>query len=192
MRAASNPHGGPFRYISANTDLLGWAIERATGDTFAALVSDLLWKPMGAGDDASITLDGKGAPRTTGGISATARDLARLGLLIAEDGVRDGRTIIPRGVIEDIATKGDARAWSEGEFAAAFAGLPMHYRSGWYVIEREPTFLFAMGVHGQNLFVDCANKLVIAKLSSQATAIDHRAVGLTHHALPEFRRRLLG
>jgi CubicO group peptidase (beta-lactamase class C family) len=39
---SANPHGGPFRYLSANTDLLGWAIERATGKTFAAPVSDLL------------------------------------------------------------------------------------------------------------------------------------------------------
>jgi CubicO group peptidase (beta-lactamase class C family) len=54
------PHGGPFKYVSANTDLLGWAIERATNKSFAALVSDLLWKPMGAEDAASITLDRQG------------------------------------------------------------------------------------------------------------------------------------
>ena len=36
------PHGGNFRYVSANTDLLGWAIEKVTGKTFADLVSELL------------------------------------------------------------------------------------------------------------------------------------------------------
>src|SRR3984957_20174068 len=40
------PHGGPFSYISANTDLLGWAIERATGQTIAALLSARIWQPM--------------------------------------------------------------------------------------------------------------------------------------------------
>ena len=29
-----------------------------------------------------------------------------------------------------------------------------------------------MGIHGQNLFVDAANEIVIAKLSSQAMPLD--------------------
>ena len=32
--APPRPHGGPFAYISANTDLLGWAIERAAEKPF--------------------------------------------------------------------------------------------------------------------------------------------------------------
>jgi CubicO group peptidase (beta-lactamase class C family) len=38
LTAAHPAHGGPFSYNSANTDLLGWAIERATGQTIAALL----------------------------------------------------------------------------------------------------------------------------------------------------------
>jgi hypothetical protein len=45
-------HGGAFAYVSANTDLLGWAIERATGRPVAELYSDLLWRPLGAEADA--------------------------------------------------------------------------------------------------------------------------------------------
>ena len=52
----------------ANTDLLGWAIERATGRSFASLVGALLWKPVGASGETFITVDPKGAPRCTGGI----------------------------------------------------------------------------------------------------------------------------
>lgn len=192
MTTPDAPHGGPFRYISANTDLLGWAIERAAGKTFADLVSEHLWGPMGAQDDAYVTLDPAGAPRCTGGIGATTRDLARLGDLMIRDGRRGERQIIPAAWIDDIATDGDRQAWKDGEFAAGFGGLTMSYRGGWYVIEDEPRTLFAMGIHGQNLFVDRANKLVVAKLSSQGPPIDFRAVGLTHQAVPEIRRCLLG
>jgi CubicO group peptidase (beta-lactamase class C family) len=55
--APFSPAGG----ISANTDLLGWVVERATGRSFAQLMSDLLWQPVGAVDEAYTTEDRAGA-----------------------------------------------------------------------------------------------------------------------------------
>ena len=187
---AASP-GGPFRYVSANTDLLGWAVERATGTSFAALISDLIWQPMRAQENAYITIDGSGAPRTTGGMCATVRDLARLGQLLTQDGEHDGREIVPHAVIADIEENGDRDAWKAGEFANGFAGMTMRYRNGWYVVDDVPKMIFAMGIHGQNLFVDRANGIVIAKLSSQSDALDTRAIGLTHLAVRELRRCLV-
>ena len=188
------PHGGPFAYISANADLMGWAIERATGASFASLVSDLLWKPIGAESAAYITVDGQGAPRCTGGLCATARDIARIGQLVLDDGVRDGRTILPKPWLDDIATGGDPAAWRDGEWGRAFSFISpnMRYRAGWYGVDDDPKHIFAMGVHGQNLFVDKTCGLVVAKLSSQASRIDYRALPLTHQAFPEIRRCLTG
>lgn len=186
-------HGGPFRYLSANTDLLGWAIERATGQAFASLVSELLWKPMGAEDRAYIAVDRKGAARCAGGLCATVRDFARIGQLVASGGRRGGRDIVPTPWIDDIAKYGDRAAWREGEWAATFAPISTNisYRSGWYVTDDRPQILFAMGAHGQNLYVDRANQIVIAKMSSQSESIDRQSMSLTHAAVAEFRRRLL-
>ena len=192
LDAPAAAHGGPFAYISPNTDLLGWVIETAAGRPLADLVSDLIWKPLGAVDAAGMTTDAHGAPRCTGGFCVTVRDLARLGQLMVQDGARDGVEIIPMALIDDIADGGDAQAWKTGEFAPAFPGMTMRYRSGWYIIDDEPQTLFAMGIHGQNLFVDRANRLVIAKLSSLATPFDFRAVHLTHRAANEIRRTLVG
>src|SRR5687768_1681572 len=50
-------HGTRFHYISPNSDLLGWIIERAAGRRYADLMSDLIWKPMGAQHDAIVTID---------------------------------------------------------------------------------------------------------------------------------------
>jgi CubicO group peptidase (beta-lactamase class C family) len=184
------PHGGPFSYVSANTDLLGWAMERATGRSFAGLVSTLLWKPMGASGETYITTDGKGAPRCTGGFCATLRDFARLGQLVLMKGRRDSSSIVPQDWIDDIATNGDTEAWREGQWRDSFASISrnMAYRSGWYVINDEPQILFAMGIHGQNLFVDAANGLVIAKVSSQGQPIEPQSIWLTHKAVSEFAR----
>jgi CubicO group peptidase (beta-lactamase class C family) len=184
------PHGGPFRYVSANTDLLGWAIERATGASFAALVSELLWQPLGVEQPASITTDHQGQARTTGGFSMVARDLARIGQMLLDNGARDGRQIVPASWIDDLWRNGDRDAWRNGEWQKLFPYRSFAYRGGWYVIDDEPKTLFAMGIHGQNLFVDPANRLVIAKLSSQGAAVDTATWALTHRALPEFRRCL--
>jgi CubicO group peptidase (beta-lactamase class C family) len=179
-------HGGPFRYVSPNTDLIGWAIERAAGMPFSQLVSERLWVPAGAEDDAAITLDMAGAPRATGGLCSTVRDFARLGQRLVE-----GDPMVPPGWIDDIAANGDREAWKQGDFAAAFGGMTMRYRSGWYVIDDAPQVLFAMGIHGQNLFLDRANDIVVAKVSSHNDPFDPRAVGLNHRMFNEIRRLLL-
>lgn len=192
LAATESGHGGPFRYVSANTDLLGWVLERAAGRSFASLLSALLWKPMGAENDAYITLDCEGAPRCTGGLCTTVRDLARLGQLIVDGGRNGSRQVVPRAWIADVESNGDREAWRSGEFAASFGRREMSYRSGWYAVHDAPGILFAMGIHGQNLFIDRANRLVIAKMSSQANPIDADAVALTHMAVAEIRRCVLG
>lgn len=193
LSAAYKNHGGPFSYVSANTDLLGWAIERATGRSFADLVSALLWKPMGAAEGAYITVDRAGAARCTGGLCATVRDFARVGQLVLAKGQRGSGQVVPAAWLDDIAGNGDTTAWREGQWGESFAAISrnMRYRSGWYVVDEEPQILFAMGIHGQNLFVDTANRIVIAKVSSQNDPIDNRAMWLTHQAVPEFRRCIL-
>lgn len=192
LRGKSSGHGGPFKYLSANTDLLGWAIERAAGQTIATLIGTHLWQPLGAETDAAITLDRNGLARCTGGLCATARDLARLGQLLVEGGACAGKAVVPATVIDDIVANADRTAWRDGEWGKSFSALArqMAYRSGWYLIDDEPQTLFAMGIHGQNLFVDRANRMVIAKLSSQADPIDFQAIGLTHMAVAAFRRCL--
>lgn len=190
LKAHATGHGGAFSYISANTDLLGWVLERAGDARFAELVSTGLWQPMGAAADAQITVDAAGSARAAGGLCATTRDLARLGQLLVDGGRRAGRQIVPADWWHDIQHNGDREAWNNGEFAAGFPGLPMSYRSGWYVIHGESPLLFAMGIHGQHLFVDPGLELVVAKVSSLAEPSDPVAIGRTLRCVNEIRRHL--
>ena len=186
------PHDGAFHYVSPNTDLLGWVIERAAGRRYADLVSELLWRPMGASSEAYITVDRLGAPRAAGGMCATLRDLALLGQLFANRGRRDGRQIVPAGWIGDILEAGDAEAWNAGDFAPYFPGMKAHYRSKWYVRRGAAPMAFGVGVFGQNVFADPENGIVIAKLSSQAAPLDERLISLTVHGVEAIRRHLAG
>lgn len=181
LTARDGAHGGRFHYISPNTDLLGWVIERATGRRYADLMSDHLWTRIGAETSAYITLDRLGAPRTAGGMCVTARDLARVGQWIIEN---------PSPRIEDIERNGDRAAWDAGSFVPYFPGLPMHYRSQWYVLHGESPLLFGLGIHGQNIFIDRRNEVVIAKVSSQALPLDAPRIALTMRAVSQIRKRL--
>jgi CubicO group peptidase (beta-lactamase class C family) len=179
MRGNVRPHGQTFHYVSPNTDLLGWVIERAASRRYADLMSDLIWKPMGAARSAYITVDRLGAPRCAGGMCTTVPDLARVGQLIIEDGSRAGSEIIPSAWIDDITENGDQDAWAAGSFIEYFPGVPMHYRGQWYVQRGPVPLLMAFGIHGQYLFIDRQRRVVIAKASSQDLPLDAAQIALT-------------
>jgi len=162
----TEPHGHRFHYVSPNSDLLGWILERAGGARYADLISALIWKPMGAAHDAIVTIDKAGAARSAGGICTTLRDLARFGEMLR----RGGEGIVPKAWIDDILTNGDRGAWTRGDMAAL---LPNgRYRSKWYTIGNDHGAWTGIGIHGQWLYIDPKSELVIAKFSSQALPVD--------------------
>jgi hypothetical protein len=181
LKDSDGDHGGKMHYVSPNSDLLGWVIERATGRRYAELMSEMLWKAAGAEYSAYITLDRLGAPRCAGGMCVTLRDLARIGQWLMET---------RPSFLDDIRTKGDPRAWAAGDMAAYFPGLPIRYRSQWYMLEGEAPLYFGYGIHGQFLYVDPRNELVIVKLSSQALPMDTARIGLALRAVSEMRKFL--
>jgi CubicO group peptidase (beta-lactamase class C family) len=181
LKESDAEHGARLHYVSPNSDLLGWIIERATGRRYAELMSELVWQPAGAEYSAYITVDRLGAPRCAGGMCATLRDLVRVGQWMAETQPQ---------FMDDIAARGDARAWSEGDMAPYFPGLRMRYRSQWYLLEGEAPLYFGYGIHGQFLFVDPGNALVIAKLSSQAAPMDAALIGRAVRAALAMRKFL--
>ncbi len=178
LKDRAGPDGGPFHYVSTNTDLLGWILERATGTRFADLISNLLWQPIGAQASAYITVDRLGAPRCAGGICTGVLDLARVGQLIVQGGRRNDHAIIPAAWIADMFDNGDPQAWRDGDMISYMGDRAMHYRNMWYVL-RDRAIAFGLGVYGQNVFVDRTNEIVVAKVSSQAPPLDKRLIDLT-------------
>jgi len=169
-------HGGPFRYRSILTDVLGWVLERAGGARLHDLIARLIWQAMGAEFDAEITVDAHGNAMADGGICATLRDLGRFGLLFAS-GDRAARRyqVVPAAWIGDTIAGAPDGA---GAFAAAgdAPGFPAgaHYRNCWWVPEPSVPFFFAAGINGQNVFVHVPTQTVVAKLSTWPTALSSK------------------
>ena len=172
LTETDGPHGGRFHYVSPNTDLLAWVFERASGMRYAELVSERLWKPLGAEAPGYITVDRIGGARAAGGKCLLARDLARVGMMMANGGQRDGKQVVPACWLEDIVQNGDPQAWKDGDFYNEMGQRDIHYRSKWYVKQEAEPLIFGVGIHGQFLFVDPAKKLSIAWFASQGSPLD--------------------
>ncbi|PQV46641.1 serine hydrolase [Paraburkholderia sp. BL21I4N1] len=165
LRKGPGEHGGPFHYCSPNSDVLGLVIERASGQRYADFASTRLWQPLGLRNDGYVTVDIAGTARSGGGLCMTARDLARIGELVRLGGVVDGRRLIAADWMNDTLTGGSAEAWRQGSFSD---WLPNgKYRNKWYQVGNASGACFAIGIHGQWLYVDPLRETVIAKFSSQ-------------------------
>jgi len=184
------PHQGRFHYVSPNTDLMAWIIERAAGIRYADLMSQHLWQPMGAETSAYITVDRLGAPRAAGGMCVTVRDLARVGLLVANRGRRGSVQVLPQAWVDDLLNNGDPQAWANGDFAEYFPGRDMHYRNKWYVERGDNPMVFCIGIHGQNLYVFPEQQLVVAKMSSRPAPLDPDVSQLNLKMISALRQHL--
>jgi hypothetical protein len=163
----AGPHGGEFTYRSADSDMLGWVCERASGTRMADLISALIWQPMGAERDGEITCDPLGSAIHDGGVSATARDLARFGRLLVDDGLARGYPVIPAAWLA--ATRDPGPGVREA-FAATDNELVLPggwYRNQFWVIPGPGgPVLVCLGIHGQLVYADRATRTVVVKMSS--------------------------
>ena len=193
LKKRRGSHGNQFHYISANTDAMGWVLERATHKDFADLRSTELWSILGAERDAYVLLDGYQAPYTDPGLNMTLRDLGRFAQLVMKQGFYNGQQIVPQRWIEDIRHGGDPRAWKIGPEYSYFQTLAGYgngsYRSYWYVADPRQGHITAIGLAGQLIVIDPASNTVIVKFSSHSSpdsdqpAIEYAAAIAIVHSL---------
>ncbi|MCW2290770.1 CubicO group peptidase (beta-lactamase class C family) [Pseudomonas sp. BIGb0408] len=162
-------HGGFFHYVTATTEALAWVMERASGVACDRQLQ-AIWAQLGCERDGYFMADPWGRAVAGAGFSATLRDMARFGLLLANEGVVDGRQLIAAEAIKAIAEGGDREIYAGNkEFSKWTPGAS--YRSQWYVFNDHGRALMAGGIHGQYLFVDLAAQVVIVKQSSLPEAV---------------------
>ncbi len=161
-------HGGPFRYRSCETDVLGWICEIAGSQRMPDLMSELLWSCLGARRDASIGVDRVGTGFFDGGISACLTDMIRFGSLFLRDGVSlTDRQVMPATWMADTFDGGpDSRQ--------AFDACPddnempggMYRNQLWFPYPGSNVVL-CLGMCGQMIYVNRAAEMVAAKVSTQ-------------------------
>ena len=153
---------GTFSYRSGSTNVIGWVLEAVTKQPLAELISEHVWQPMGAEFDANITVDEGGFVLADHGISATLRDLGRMGLLVLNDGKAFGNEVIPSKFIQDIRGQQGDPKWPY----PGLGGYKPYYRSFWWGEGNPGGDISGYGIHGQFVRVVPEAGLVITMYST--------------------------
>ncbi|WP_245366191.1 serine hydrolase domain-containing protein [Nocardia goodfellowii] len=166
--------GSKARYRSIDAQLLGMVIARAEGRSLTALLQEGIWHPVGAQDDALWNLDhaGSGQEKAFCCLNATARDFAKIGQLVLDNGRAAGTQVVPLPWIARIQQP---------------APLPIeghHYSAQWWH-GRDGQELFAQGIFGQFIYVDRRSATVIVKLSDHDVSADVRDTIETFEAIAQ-------
>ena len=170
LKKNTHGHGEKFEYHSTNTDMLGIIIEKCTGKKYAHYFYEKLMKPLGAKDDAYVTLDRMGTSRAAGGICISASDIMSICEMVRTFGKNDqGAQVFPENWIKDILnSETDKRFNLDGHYDIFPEGL---YRSKWYRPYTSQNIIFGLGIHGQWIWIDFDNELSIVCLSSEPNPI---------------------
>jgi CubicO group peptidase (beta-lactamase class C family) len=143
--------GARFSYSSAESLVLGLVLTAATKRTVSDYAAEKLWQPLGAEADATWVIDATGQEVTFAYVNAVLRDWARLGLMLANRGIWQGKTVVP----EDWLTASAANALPT-ESPLAKYGYQIWYSSD--------TRRFSLrGLRGQFVLVDPDLKLVLVQ-----------------------------
>ncbi|MBY0564716.1 MAG: beta-lactamase family protein [Hyphomonadaceae bacterium] len=157
VRVTGQP-GRVHKYDSSNTALLGLVLARATGQQLSDYASERLWQPLGAEWPALWSLDhAGGVERAYCCIYATARDYARLGQLYLDQGLRNGRQLVPASYV-----------------AEAIRAAPLVDASGakterygyqlWRMRHRGHEVYYAWGYQGQYIAIIPDRRMVMVRL----------------------------
>ena len=143
--------GEKWHYQSGSTQLMGLIIERSTGTSLSAYLSEKLWQPINATDQAEWMIDKQGGvEKAYCCINSNALDFARFGQLYLDKGNWNGVQLIDSSYVE----------------ASLSPDLEAHYGYSWWLYETQYKYpVYTMrGVNGQYVIVVPALELVAVRL----------------------------
>jgi len=149
------PPGRRFRHNNVNPVLLGMVLERVTGATVSAYLSEWFWGPLGMEADGSRSLDSRrsGLELLQAGLNGRAVDFAKLGALYLHRGAWRGRQLVPRRWVAD-STRADTRTDPSPAFQYDWWTRP---GTG------PPNDFWAKGNHGQFVYVAPGRDVVLVR-----------------------------
>lgn len=174
---AQRPPGEVYEYNNVNSQLLALVLERATGEPFATYLSSRLWQPLGGADSFAWLDRPQGRAKTFCCFFATARDWARVGQLVLEQGQVDGRSVVPTAWLTTMAQPSPLEAtfgahlWIKArtpEFTAVNTAATEPFLA--------PDTVYLDGRHQQRVYVIPSAELVVVRLGEEPTAWDDAVI----------------
>ncbi|NJO90401.1 MAG: serine hydrolase [Chloroflexia bacterium] len=153
------PSGEKWNYLSGNTQLLALVLEKACGTSVSEFASKKLWKPIGAKNPALWSMDNpEGTEKAYCCFNSNARDFARIGQLILNEGMYDDIQVVSKAFL-DSATRAANYLKDERGNSVDFYGYQF-----WIVNYKGYRIPFARGILGQYIFVIPGKNAVVVRL----------------------------
>ena len=157
-----NIPGKIFRYQSGNTQLLAYVIESATGKDLTKYAEEKIWRKIGLEHDLFWSLDKEdGDEKAFCCIYATARDYAKLGLLLLNKGIHNNEQIIPEWYYNEMVSP---------QNLMTLDGIS-NYRYGlhiWTYLDPKGKVNYCRGMRGQYIITIPKEKIVIVRLGAKS------------------------
>lgn len=177
--------GQRFAYNTADSQVLDWVRERATGHSYADAVADL-WVALGCETSGAVVCDGPGDGAVAlagGGLCASARDWARLGRLQLT-GLAGRDRLLGQDWIDN-SSRPTYPFTAPGTLPSTItthAGFGWH----WWPLDDEGRRLTADGSRGQFTYLDRDLDVVVVKTSQWPydDLTDRQCRDLSYLALP--------
>jgi len=159
--------GQRFHFNNSASHLLSGILTQATDMSVLEFADQHLFRPLGI-SKRLWTADPQGNNIGAAGLSLTARDMAKFGLLYLNRGVWDGKQIIPADFIQ---------ASTQKQNAGGFPELVDHGYLWWVTTIEGHSAFFAGGYGGQYIYVvpDLDIVIVIAS-DSERSHVENRAI----------------
>jgi len=160
--------GSRFEYNDVNAQLAGMVVARASGRPLADYLSERLWQPV-AGAPAKVWLDAEGGNVMTACcLLSPAMPWARLGVMLEQDGMLDGRQVVDPAWLAEM-TRPSATNPGYGLFTWLAPGLdPASLPDSPEIHQSEPfaapDVVMLLGHGGQRVYVSRALDLVVVRL----------------------------
>ncbi len=174
--------GEGFHYRTLLTNVVAMVMEGATGTPVQDLMEQRLWQRLRPEQDGNVVVDATGFPYFGAGISATARDLARFGMMLLNDGAVDGDQVVPSAWVTSTRAGSDERRAHFAAYDYALMASNGHYQNQTWASESDGVLL-CIGIYGQTIYVHQPSGIVIVKLSTHPEPADDKQYAYTFLAM---------
>ena len=165
-------------YVSIDTQVLGMIISKIQKMSLTEMCQKHLWDSMGMEHKGSWIIDNENMEMALGGLNASLRDYAKLGLLYLHGGVLNGNRILSAEYIKQ-ATTPDAPHLMPNNIKSSDNHFGYGYQ--WWIPQFPQGDFFAAGIYYQFIYVNPLRNLVIAKLSADHNFNKHRHLVKDQH-----------
>ena len=169
--------GSFWEYSSASTQLLGIVLKRAleqngVQSTLSEYLSDTIWQPLNMNDDALWHTDDSDLELVFCCLNTNARNYAKLGLLMLNQGKWNNTQVIPADFINKMIQP---------------LGQPYYGYSTWLNLDKQPPHYMFSGHLGQFIVVVPEHNMVVVRLGER----NDTAVGFMEITVPKLVEQAL-